>query len=70
MPEENVTSVKRAVAVVVIKVAGVVGEVGLEDVEPSIAVIIATRHTHAGLLMAILAVSASGHTAMSVKVPS
>ena len=50
-----------SVAVVVIKVAGIVGEVGLENIEPAVAVVIADGHAHAGLLVAILAVGASRH---------
>ena len=50
-----------AVAVVVIEVAGVVGEVGFENVEPAVAVVVADGHAHSGLLVAVLAVGASGH---------
>src|SRR6266704_1847201 len=49
-----------AVAVVVIEVAGIVGEVGLENVKPSVAVIIGDRDAHSGLFVAILAVRAAG----------
>ena len=43
-----------------IEVAGVVGKVGFENIEPAVAVIIADSHAHSGLLVAILAVGASG----------
>ena len=43
-----------------VEVAGIVGEVGLENVEPAVAIVIADRHAHAGLLVAVFAVGASG----------
>ncbi len=46
-----------------IKVAGIVGKVRLEDVEPSVAVIIADRNPHPCLLTAILAVGTTRHHA-------
>ena len=42
-----------------IEVAGVVGEVGLENVEPAVAVVVGHGHAHAGLLVAIFAVGAT-----------
>ncbi len=42
-----------------IEVAGVVGEVGFENVKPPVAVIISYGHAHSGLLVAVVAVSAS-----------
>src|SRR5205814_986017 len=56
--ECNVT--KGSVAVVVIEVARVVGEVGLENIKPSVAVIIGDGNAHSGLFVAILAVGAAG----------
>ena len=50
-----------SVAVVVVQVARVVGEVGLEDVEPAIAVVVGYGNTHASLLMAVVVVGAAGH---------
>ena len=44
-----------------IEIAGVVGEIGLENIEPAVAVVVSDAHAHSGLLVAILAVSASGH---------
>src|SRR2546430_17095855 len=49
-----------AFAVVVIEIACVVGEVGLENVKPSVAVIIGDRDTHSGLFVAVLTVRAAG----------
>src|SRR4029077_14417223 len=49
-----------SIAVVVIEVAGVVGEVCFENVEPAIAVVVGHAHAHAGLLVAILAVGDAG----------
>src|SRR4051812_39026875 len=49
-----------SVAVVVVEVAGIVGKVGFEDVEVAIAVVIAYGDAHAGLLVAVVAVGASG----------
>ena len=49
-----------SVTVVVIEVAGVVGEVGFEDVEPAIAVVVTDTDAHSGLLVAVVAVGASG----------
>ena len=43
-----------------IEVAGVVGEVGFENVEPAVAVVVADANAHAGLLVAVVAVGASG----------
>src|SRR5207302_8646362 len=40
--------------------ACVVGEVGLENVKPSVAVIIGDRDTHSGLFVAVLTVRAAG----------
>ena len=50
-----------SIAIVVIEVAGIVGKVGLEDVEPAIAIVIGHCNAHAGLLMTIVVVSATGH---------
>ena len=50
-----------SVAVVVIEVAGVVGEVGLEDIEPAVAVVVGHGHAHACLLVAVVVVGAAGH---------
>ena len=50
-----------SVAVVVVKVAGIVRKVGLEDVEPTIAVVVGHADAHAGLLVPVIVVSASGH---------
>ena len=44
-----------------IKIAGIVGEVGLEDIEPAVAVVVGDGNSHSGLLVAVLAVSASRH---------
>src|SRR5947199_153329 len=55
--ECNVT--KGSVAVVVIEVARVVGEVGLENIKPSVAVIIGDGNAHSGLFVAVLAVGAA-----------
>src|SRR5439155_26146463 len=49
-----------AVAVVVVEIAGVVGEVGLENVKPAVAVIIGDRDTHSGMFVAVLTVRAAG----------
>src|SRR5947208_16930116 len=57
--ECNVT--KGSVAVVVIEVARVVGEVGLENIKPAVAVIIGDGNAHSGLFVAVLAVGAAGH---------
>lgn len=50
-----------SIAVVVVQVARVVGEVGLEDVEPAIAVVVGYRNTHPSLFMAVVVVGAAGH---------
>ena len=61
---------ERAVTVVVVEVAGVVGEVGLEDVEPAVAIIVADCHAHSGLVVPIVAVGASGEDGDIGEVPS
>ena len=50
-----------AVAVVVVEVAGVIGEVSLEDIEPAVAVVVGHADAHAGLLVPIVVVGAAGH---------
>ena len=45
-----------AVAVVVIEVAGVVGEICLENIEPAVAIVVGDADAHAGLLVAVFAV--------------
>ena len=50
-----------SVAVVVVEVAGVVDEVGFEDIEPAIAVVVGDGDAHACLLVSIVVVGASGH---------
>ncbi len=57
--KRNIT--ESSIAVIVIEVAGVVREVGFENVEPPVAVVICNPHTHASLLVAIFAVRATGH---------
>src|ERR1700732_2949317 len=49
------------VAVVVIEVAGVIGEVGLEDVEPAVTVVIGQGDTHSCLLVAVVVEGDTGH---------
>src|SRR2546423_13247980 len=56
--ECNVT--KGSVAVVVIEVARVVGEVGLENIKPSVAVIIGEGNAHSALLVAVPVAGATG----------
>ena len=50
-----------SVAVVVIQVAGVVGKISLENVEPSVAIVIGHADAHARLLVAIFAVRHAGN---------
>ena len=50
-----------AVTVVVIEVRGVVGEIGLKDIEPTVAVIVSHTHAHPGLFLPVLVVSVSRH---------
>src|SRR5205807_2678720 len=57
----NVT--EAAIAVVVVDVDSVVGEVGLENVEPAVAIVIGDTDAHAGLLVAIFTVSTAGDNA-------
>ncbi len=47
---------KSPIAIVAIKVAGVVGKVGLENVEPAVAIVIGHADAHARLLVAVFAV--------------
>ena len=61
MPEAKRHVAESAVAVVVVEIAGIVGEIGFENVEPAIAVVVTDGDAHSGLLVAIFAVSASGH---------
>src|SRR5256885_5540447 len=49
-----------AVAVVAVKIASVVGEIGFKDVEPAVAIVVGNRNAHAGLLMAVVAICAAG----------
>src|SRR5206468_11777896 len=49
------------IAIVVVQVAGVVSEVGFENVEPAVAVVVGDSDTHPGLLMAAIAVGATSH---------
>jgi len=44
----------------VIEVAGVVGEIGFEDVERTVAIIVGDSDAHAGLFVAIVAVGDAG----------
>ncbi len=44
-----------------IEIAGVIGEVGFEDVEPAIAVVVADRDSHARLFVPVFAVGAAGN---------
>ena len=60
IPEAEGHVAESAVAVVVIEIAGVVGEIGFEDVEPAVAVVVRDGNAHTGLLVAILAVGAAG----------
>ena len=48
------------VLVVVVEVRGVVGKIGLEDVETAVAVVIGHAQAHAGLLLPVLVVGAAG----------
>src|ERR1017187_1911973 len=50
-----------SVAVVVVEVDRVVHEVGLEDIEPAVAVVVGHGQPHAGLLMSVVVVSAARH---------
>src|SRR5207302_2182572 len=50
-----------AVSVVVVEVASVVGKIGLENIEPSVTVIVADSDSHSRLLMTILAVGTAGY---------
>ena len=52
---------ERPVAVVVIEVGSVVREVGFENIEPAVAVVVAHADAHAGLLLPVFVVSAPGH---------
>src|SRR5882757_6158317 len=49
------------IAVVVVQVAGVIGKVGLEYIEPSVTVVVGHAHAHPGLLMSVVTVSATRH---------
>ena len=44
-----------------VEVAGVVREVGFEDVEPAVAVVVGNGEAHSSLLMAVFVVGATGH---------
>src|SRR5262249_5879900 len=48
------------VSIVVIEIAGVVGEVCFENIQPTIAVVVADRDSHPRLLVAVVAVCATG----------
>src|SRR5260370_27944300 len=54
--------VKSAIAVVAIERSGVVGEIGFENIELAVAVVVGNGGTHAGLFAAVVIEgSASGH---------
>src|SRR5580692_8595865 len=53
--------VESAVSVVAVEVAGIVGEIRLEDIEPAIAVVVGNGHAHPCLLVAVFAACASSH---------
>src|SRR5258708_30935016 len=54
--------VKSAIAVVAIECSGVVGEIGFENIEIAVAVVVGNGGTHAGLFAAVVIEgSASGH---------
>ena len=53
--------VESSIAIVVVQVAGVISEVGFEDVEPSIAVVVGDSNAHSCLFMAAIAISATSH---------
>src|SRR5271165_4766892 len=44
-----------------VEVAGVIREVGLEDIEPAVAVVVGHADSHSGLLVSVIVVSAAGH---------
>ena len=50
-----------SIAVVVVQVAGVICEVGLEYIEPSVTVVVRHGDPHPSLLMPVVTVSAAGH---------
>src|SRR5215472_17182722 len=52
---------KSPVTVVVIKIAGVVSEVGFKNIEPAVAIVIGYTYAHSGLFVAVLAVGAARH---------
>ena len=52
---------KGPVAIVVVEVRRVVGEVRLENIEPAIAIKISHGHAHPGLLVTVFAISTAGH---------
>ena len=52
--------VAEALAAVRVQRRGVAGEVGLEEIDRAVAVVVADRDAHAGLRLAVLAVGAAG----------
>src|ERR1700744_3642750 len=50
-----------SVAVVVVQVARVIGKVGLEDIEPSVTVVVRDGDAHPGLFVAVVVVGATRH---------
>jgi len=57
--KRNIT--ESSVAVVVVEVAGVVREIGLENVEPPVAVVVRDSNSHPRLLVAVFTVCATGY---------
>src|SRR5208282_3879090 len=51
--------VECSIRVVVVEIAGVIGKIRFENVEPAVTVVVGHSHTHSGLLMAILAIGAT-----------
>src|SRR5690348_12170805 len=52
---------ERAVAVVVVEGGGVVGEIGFEDVEIAVAIVVGHGRAHAGLGAPVLVEGGAGH---------
>src|SRR5205807_8776030 len=53
--------VKRSVTVVVVERGGIVGKICLEKIQPAVAIVVADRRAHAGLLASVIVESGPGN---------
>src|SRR5438105_9536239 len=60
MPDES-NIAEYTIAIVLIKIAGIIGEVSFKNVEPTVAIVIGNLNSHACLFLSVFAVCATRH---------